>query len=174
MNILEVFFWYCKYMGIMGQIYKIYQSKNFGYWRYDYINGSRYERCGLKKFLVKEHKNSSLKDMFWSIQRYSEYHYRRNDEKYKKARARWNAFVKNNLIYDPSFIKEGEKITFYGVAYTVIGFDEYGLIKVQNNNNGFASCISPFEEGLRFESDEIREPKFLIKKNRKIYGTRKE
>lgn len=172
MNILEVFFWYCKYMGIMGQIYKIYQNKNFGYWKYDYINGSRFERCDLKKFLVKEHKNSNLKDMFWGIQRYSTEYAIRNDEKYKKARARWNAFVKNNLIYDPSFIKEGEKITVYDVAYTVIGFGEYGLIKVQNNHNGLVSYISPFEEGLRFEYYGIREPKFLIKKNRKIYGTR--
>ena len=57
---------------------------------------------------------------------------------------------------------------------TELSFGEYGLIKVQNDRNGYISYISPFGEGLRFESDEIREPKFLIKKNRKIYGTRKE
>lgn len=174
MNILGVFFWYCKHMGVLAHIYKMYENKKFGYWKYDYVSGSRLIRCNLKDFLEKEHGTCNLKDMFWNLQRYSAEYSIINNEKYKKARSRWNSFVKNNLIFDPSFIKEGDKVSVFGVNYTVIGFDEYGLIKLERDGMGSIRYISPFQEGLLFENEGYREPKFLIKKNRKIYGICKE
>lgn len=174
MDILEVFFWYCKHMGIMAHIYEIYQNKKFGYWKYDYYYGTSFERCNLKDFLIREHRDRSLKDIFWPIQRYTNECFAKNSEKYKKARARWNAFVENNLMYDPKFIKEGDEVILYDVTHKVVEIRNDGLIKIKRLDSNFCNVISPFQNGLRFENNEIREPKFLIKKNRKIYGTNKE
>lgn len=172
MNILQVFFWYCKHMGIMADVYSMYQDDRFGCWKYN-KNGSRFIRISLKDFLEREYNSFNLKEVFWSLQRYR---YIITSEKYKKARYKWKQFIKNNLILDPTFIKVGDKVfiqTFEGInEYVLDCFDECGMLVLKSEQG--TRIVSPYDKSLKFENNEEREPKFLIKKNRKTYGISKE
>ena len=68
MDILRVFFWFCKEQGIMDVMFKMYQAKKLGTWKYDLVHGSYFERLSLKKYISNRVKSYGFKDLFWELQ----------------------------------------------------------------------------------------------------------
>ena len=178
MNILEVFFWYCKSMGIMGEMWNIYQSANFGTWKYDpSLNQSYYSKCKFKEHIESSCNRYGMTGLFSGLEYccHNTLYRLMKSEKIKRARRNWGRFVKNNLIVLPSFVKEGDRIhavtTFTNVEGVIEKITDDKELMVRDNN-GRVNYISLFRPITI--NGEKREPKFIIKKNRKIYGADKE
>lgn len=178
MNILEVFFWYCKSMGIMGEMWNIYQNANFGTWKYDpSLNQSYYGKCKFKEHLESSCNRYGMTGLFGGLEYccHNTLYRLMKSEKIKKARRNWGRFVKNNLIVLPSFVKEGDRIhvvtTFTDVEGVIekITDDKELVVRDSNGRVNYISLFRPITI-----NGEKREPKFIIKKNRKIYGADKE
>lgn len=177
MNILQIFFWFCKEHRIMDLMIKMYRQKKLGIWRYDTFKGTFFEHMSLGDFLSYRVKNFGFKDMFWSLQPiFSDV---AKSEKYKKARSKWNAFCKNNIMYSDEFIKVGDKVEVFGswgpiYSGTVVSFpkDFSGCfqIKTINNEELSATAIGNFTIKV---NDVVKTPEFYIKKRKKIYGANK-
>ena len=162
----------------MGEMWNIYQNANFGTWKYDpALNQSYYSKCKFKEHLESSCNRYGMTGLFSGLEYccHNTLYRLMKSEKIKKARRNWGRFVKKNLIMLPSFVKEGDRIqaaTFFynidGVLETITE-DKQLVVK---DDNGRLSYISLFNKFTI--NGEKREPKFIIKKNRKIYGADKE
>ena len=177
MDAVRVFFWYCKYYGIMDIMFKMYHEKSLGVWKYE--NGKTYyQNLSLRDYITQRVKNFGFRDLFWELQpRDSEL---AENEKYKKARSKWNAFIRNNILYSEDFVKVGD--TFEGTMY---GRERKGTIISINNelHNMETVTIRVVDEGRTYNvaerlemynnikiNGESRKPKYYIKRRRKLYG----
>lgn len=178
MNILEVFFWYCKSMGIMKDIWEIYHHKWFGLWKFDVKTSTSYfGKYFLIKHLEEYCRLGGISQVFLGIEKCCRngLYLKMRAEKVKKAKRNWGRFIKNNLIISPSFVKEGDKIE----VDTINGIIDGVVDKIANDkmifvigSNSERILVSPFQK-IKING-ETRTPKFLIKKNRKFYGIDKE
>ena len=185
MDINRVFFWFCKEQGIMDIMLLMYRMRKFGIWRYDSENGSYYERLSLKKYISETIMEYGFKDLFWRLQP-SPFIKGANlklleCEKYKKARGKWNSFVKKNLKFSDDFMKIGDKVeTFnrYGQTWigTVVGIPKEfdGSLTIKNLNDERICNVSIIGHEKILVNDVEKEPEFYIKRKRKIYGINKE
>ena len=176
MDILEMFFWYCKEKKIMDVIFKMFYSRNLGTYRFDGYD-TFFENLSLKDFLIEMFGSYGFLDIFWRFQKvkdeFSEI------DKYKKARSKWNAFVKNNLHFSEEYVKVGDKIEvepgYQGMVGTVIEIPEIidGSIKIclEGSNRNYNIPLLAYHKNKQLKiNGEIKEPKFYIKRRRKIYG----
>lgn len=162
----------------MGEMWQIYQDGRFGMWKFDsQLNKSYYMKCKFKDHLSNSCGVNGIIGVFFGLENCCHSHDLRkllHSEKIKRARKNWNRFVKKNLIILPSFVNEGDKLKMDGLFSTlegtVTGISEDKSIIVTDEHNRI-SHISPFRN-LTING-ERREPKFVIKKYRKIYGADK-
>ena len=184
MDINRVFFWFCKEQGIIDIMFSMYQMKKLGTWRYDNENGSYFERLSLKNYLTQRVKAYGFKDVFWELQPPSYTLKTRkilSSEKYKKARSKWNSFVKKNLMFSDEFLKVGDKVELSNAwgrskVGTVIEipktFDGSFMIKSFDTGADVKVSIVGYQKIL--VNDVEKEPEYYIKRRRKVYGANKE
>ena len=177
MDIFEVFFWFCKEQKIMDIMYKIYHEKNLGTWRYDGVYGTYFQPMSLREFLTNRMLAFGFHDIFWDLQP-------RNRSltenlRYKKARSKWNAFSKNNIIFSDDFIKIGDTIEArgsWGTIYrgTVVSFPKEfsGAFRIRKNNGEESTASILNCSTIKINGVE-KKPEFYIKRRRKIYGINK-
>lgn len=177
MDIFEVFFWFCKEQKIMDIMFKMYYEKNLGTWRYDNINGTYFQPMSLKEFLTNRVLAFGFHDIFWDLQ--GRNRFLTENPRYKKARSKWNAFSKNNIIFSDDFIKIGDTIEargLWGTIYsgTVIGFPKEfsGAFRIRKDN-GDESTVSILGCSTIKINGIEKKPEFYIKRKRKIYGANK-
>jgi len=185
MDILEVFIWYCKSKGIMPIIVKMCSDSNgFKSCRYD-LNARAYvySKEKLRNVIMTAIKHYDMKSVFWFIvanwNRFNEEDLLAYDD-FVKAYRDWSRFVKNNLLLDPSYLKEGDKIMYFDCMCTFKGLNHEGKLIIKRGLD--ILLVSPYASDdmikiiktINGNDVEIEnEPKFLIKKNRKIYGLNK-
>jgi hypothetical protein len=177
MSIFEVFFWFCKEQKIMDIMFKMYNEKKLGTWKYDGIYGSYFQPMSLNEFLTKRMLAFGFTDIFWDLQP-------RNKSltenlRYKKARSKWNAFSRNNIMFSDDFIKIGDRIeasNSWGVIYqgTVSSFpkDFCGSFRIITNDGREISATIFGCSTIKVNGVE-KKPEFYIKRRRKIYGVNK-
>ena len=167
-------------MGIMGEMWRIYQDRRFGRHKFDYYT---HQHC-IYRSKLEEHLKSccdkhGINGLFYGLENecHEDLFYLMRSYKIKDARKKWNRFVKNNLLMSPSFVKEGDTIhmdeTFFNrpIDGVVVGITDTKILIVKDQI-GSNIYISPFKDFT--VNGEKREPKFLIKRYRKIYGLDKE
>lgn len=166
----------------MGEMWQIYQDGRFGMWKFDSnLNQSYYSKCKFKEHLSNSCSRNGITGVFFGLENCCHSHDLRmllHSEKINRARKNWNRFVKKNLIMLPSFVNEGDKLKMDGlfspivspIEGTVTGISEDKSIMVTDEHNR-VSYISPFRNFTI--NGEKREPKFVIKRYRKIYGADK-
>ena len=177
MDILEVFFWFCKEQKIMDIIYKMYHEKKLGAWKYERNYGTYFKPMSLKEFLTNRILVNGFDDIFWDLQ--PKNRTITENLRYKKARSKWNAFVKNNIKFSDDFIKIGDTVearNSLGVVYggTVIGFPKTfsGVFKIKKSNGEEHTASILWCSTIKVNGVE-RKPEFYIKRKRKIYGANK-
>lgn len=186
MDILELFFWFCKEQKIMDIMYLLYQEKKPTKTEYMEDNLTRYQKVlSLKELLIDEIKINGFLDMFWWLQmKFNSINKKLiNSERYKKARSKWNLFVKNNVNFSEDYVKVGDVISMtYGFCTDVT--IEKKVIAIPKKFNGrvmvsytdYDGVVTNEEMRLITNYPEIKingvnkTPKFFIKKRRKIYG----
>ena len=124
-----------------------------------------------------------MKSVFWFI---VENWNRFNEEDlfacdaFTKAYRDWSRFVKHNLMLDPSYLKEGDKIMYFDNMCTFKELNYDGKLVIKRGSD--ILLVSPYaSDGMiktikTIDGNDVEienEPKFLIKKNRKIYGFNK-
>lgn len=177
MDIFEVFFWFCKEQKIMDIMFKMYNKKKLGTWKYDSVYGSYFEPMSLRDFLRKRIFTFGFSDIFWDLQPRDRVLV--DNPKYKKARSKWNAFSKNNIIFSDNFIKIGDRIdaeSSWGIEYsgTVVSFpkDFCGSFKIKNDEGREITATILGCTTIKINGIE-KKPEFYIKRRRKIYGVNK-
>ena len=158
-------------------MFKMYHEKNLGTWKYDNIKGTYFQPMSLKEFLTNRMLAFGFYDIFWDLQ--TKNRSLIENPRYKKARSKWNAFSKNNIMFSDDFMKIGDTIEVtnsWGTIYkgTVVAFPkEFSGAFIIKKNGGEESTASI----LGFSTIKIngveKKPEFYIKRRRKIYGANK-
>lgn len=158
-------------------MFKMYHEKKLGTWRYDGAYGTYFQPMSLKEFLTNRILAFGLHDIFWDLQP-------RNrtlteNLRYKKARSKWNAFSKNNIIFSDNFIKIGDTVEAIGsldIRYkgTVVSFPkEFSGFFIIKTDDGRETPVSVLGcSRIKINGIE-KKPEFYIKRKRKIYGANK-
>ena len=175
MSALEVFFWFCKEQKIMDIIFKKYHEKTPKIWKYAENNGV-YEKYLSLKDAIDYCISSGIDTIFWSLFSNTI----DDNERYKKARAKWFSFTKNNILFSDQFVKVGDAIEF-DLSY--LGLPLHGVVSEipKTFNGSVLVCFDDGKErtvGLLGRNDlkingEKRTPEFYIKRRRKLYGVDK-
>jgi len=176
MSILEVFFWFCKEQKIMDVIFNKYHEKTPSIWKYS-INNGVYQKYLSLKDAIDYCISSGIDTIFWRL-----FSNTINDnERYKKARAKWTKFSKNNVLFSDKFVKVGDTIEFDLCFPRHIPL--HGVVsEIPKTFNGSVSVrLDDGEEmtvGLLGRNDfkingEEKTPEFYIKRRRKLYGVDK-
>jgi len=176
MNILEVFFWFCKEQKIMDVIFKKYHEKTPKVWNYS-ENGMAYQSNLSLKDAMDYCISSGIDTIFWRLFSNTI----DDNERYKKARVKWTKFSKNNILFSDKFVKIGDTIEF-GMRFPIRVSLHGIVIEIPKTFNGSVLVrLDDGEEraiGLLGRSDlkingEERTPEFYIKRKRKLYGVDK-
>ena len=177
MSILEVFFWFCKEQKIMDVIFKKYHEKTPSVWEYSKNNGLLYQKSLSLKDAIDYCASDGFKSIFWKLfsNRIDE------NERYRKAREKWNSFAKNNILFSDKFVKVGDTIEIDLCFPRFIPL--HGVVsEIPKTFNGSVSVrLDDGEErtvGLLGRSDlkingEEKTPEFYIRRRRKLYGVDK-
>jgi len=176
MNALQVFFWFCKEQKIMDIIFKKYHEKTPNVWKH-YENGGAYQSNLSLKDAIDCCASYGFDSVFWRLfsNRFDE------NERYKKAKAKWNSFVKNNILFSDKFVKVGDTIEFdryyprhallHGVV-SEIPKTFNGSVSVRLDDGDEVTVGLLDRSGLKINGEE-RTPEFYIKRRRKLYGVNK-
>lgn len=165
MTLFQVFLWFCKDNKMMRDVIKIYQTR---------IYGDLFKRPSLSQFLEVKTKYGMLSAFFYALE-YGTYintdEFTDYSENYKKGKVKWRYFLNKNVILSEDYIKIGDTVR--------VGDNSGEVIKIFTNDMSiiFASEYGKFRVNLFDERLEIngvkKEPSFIIKRKRKIYGTNK-
>ena len=176
MSILEVFFWFCKEQKIMDVIFKKYHEKTPFFWEYS-ENEVNQKYLSLKNAIEEYCFSSGIDTIFWRLF----FNKIDDNERYKKAKAKWTKFSKNNVLFSDKFVKVGDTIEFD--QYFPRNIPLHGVVsEIPKTFNGSVSVrLDDGEErtvGLLGRRDlkingEKRTPEFYIKRKRKLYGANK-
>ena len=148
-------------------------SKSLNKWNYNELI-PYYQKMSLSDYLEERFNSWGFNDVFWDLQAYNSF--AESSEKYKKARSKWNAFVKNNLMFSDDFVKVGDNIEFEGICGTLINGTVTSFPKNFNGtffiktNDGLDRVVSVIGQNKMKINGEKRKLQFYIKRKRKIYG----
>ena len=177
MNILQVFFWFCKEQKLMDIMFKMYRERKPRVWVNDYVNGAYFKRVSLKEFLELKIEHYGLTDLFWNLQSRNALIF--ENPRYKKARSKWNAFSRNNVMFSDDYIKIGDRVegterynTNYSGVVTSIPKIFYGNVNIMTDD-GKEMTVSIFRSYNIKINGEEKKLSFYIKRNRKVYGISK-
>ena len=176
MSALEVFFWFCKEQKIMDVIFKKYHEKTPSVWKYSENNGVYQKYLSLKD-AIDYCISSGIDTIFWRLFSNSI----ADNERYKKARAKWNSFAKNNILFSDKFVKVGDTIEcgiyfprlmhLHGVV-SEIPKTFNGSVSVRLDNGEEMRVCLLGRNDLKINGEE-KTPEFYIKRRRKLYGVDK-
>lgn len=176
MNALEVFFWFCKEQKIMDIIFKKYHEKTPSVWKYSENNGMYQKYLSLKD-AIEYCASYGFDSIFWKL-----FSNRTNEnERYRKARAKWNSFAKNNILFSDKFVKVGDTIELdlcfprliplHGVVSEIPKtFNGSVLVRLDDGKERTVGLLG--RSDLKINGEE-RTPEFCIKRKRKLYGVNK-
>jgi hypothetical protein len=177
MSILEVFFWFCKEQKIMDVIFKKYHEETPFFWEYSENNGVNQKYLSLENAIEEYCISSKIDTIFWRLFSNTT----DDNERYKKARAKWTKFSKNNILFSDQFVKVGDTIEFdlcfprriplHGVVSEIPKtFNGSVLVRLDNGEEKAVGLLS--RSDLKINGEE-RTPEFYIKRRRKLYGANK-
>ena len=179
MDILRVFFWFCKEQNIMDIVYMMHQHKKLGNWKYE--NGrSFFQAMSLSDFLKQRVINYGYRDIFWDMQPFC--HKLTRNKRYINARKKWNAFCQNNIRFSEEYVKIGDEIelgNLYGdnpIIGSVIGFPKNfdGDLRIKTIDGDERNVRLHGYRHIKINGEE-REPKYYIKRRKvNYYGADKE
>jgi len=176
MNILEVFFWFCKEQKIMDVIFKKYHEKTPKVWNYS-ENGMAYQSNLSLKDAIDCCISYGIDTIFWRL-----FSNKIDDnERYKKAKAKWTKFSKNNILFSDKFVKVGDTIEFglrserhillHGVVSEIPKtFNGSVLVRL---DDGKEITVGLLDRSYLKINGEEKTPEFYIKRKRKLYGADK-
>lgn len=174
MTLFQVFFWFCKREKIMDIVFDIYHTNKIvkHVWGFE---GMSIEPMTLKEYIARQVNVNGIYDIFWFLQGFSPQV--GNNERFKKARKKWNAFCKNNIKFSENFIKKGDIITIdnndrkYEVTKVPRLFSTYVMVKSFSVENGSDNDMFQIKEDQCIEVNGLKKkPEYYIKVKRKIYG----
>ena len=180
MNILEVFFWFCKKEKIMGLVLEMYQMSRIGYYSEKYGTIS-FERTSMHDFLKNRLSIHCLAflfdDILFRMDISNSNKFIQNSKiDFEKLSNKWAKFCKNNIKLSEDYVKVGDTIEIGEVNYKVKSIPKNftGYVEFEYTVDGNTSYTrkSIFSENLKINGEE-KEPKFYIKQNRKVYGLNK-
>lgn len=159
----------------MDVIFKKYHEKTPSVWKYSENNGVYQKYLSLKD-AINYCISSGINTIFWSV-----FSNPINDnERYKKARTKWNKFSKNNILFSDKFIKVGDTIEFglfirriplHGVVCEIPKtFNGSVLVRLDDGEKVTVGLLG--KTNLKING-ELRTPEFYIKRRKKIYGINK-
>jgi len=177
MSILEVFFWFCKEQKIMDVIFKKYHEKTPFFWGYSENNGVYQKYMSLKNAIEEYCIYSRFDTIFWGLFSNTI----DDNERYRKARAKWNSFAKNNILFSDKFVKVGDTIEsdlcfprgipLCGVVSEIPKtFNGSVLVRLDDGEEIMVGLLSRSDLKI---NGEKRTPEFYIKRRRKLYGANK-
>ena len=177
MNALEVFFWFCKEQKIMDIIFKKYHERIPKIFKYSENNGVYTKYLSLKD-AIDYCFSSGINNIFWSLFPNTI----DDNERYKKARAKWNSFVKSNILFSDQFVKVGDAIEFnlcypsiplFGVVTEIPKtFNGSVLVRLDDGKERTVGLLGRDRDDFKINGEE-RTPEFYIKRRRKLYGVNK-
>ena len=160
----------------MDVIFKKYHEKMPSVWENSKNNGI-YQRYLSLKDAIDYCIYSGIDAIFWRLFSNTI----GDNERYKKAKAKWTKFSKNNVLFSDKFVKVGDTIEFD--IYFPRRIPLHGVVfEIPKTFNGSVSVrLDDGEErtvGLLGRRDlkingEERTPEFYIKRRRKLYGVDK-
>lgn len=176
MSILEVFFWFCKEQKIMDVIFKKYHEKMPSVWEYSKNNGV-YQKYLPLKDAIDYCIPSGIDTIFWRLFSSTI----DDNERYKKAKAKWTKFSKNNVLFSDKFVKVGDtiecdiyfprRIPLHGVVSEIPKtFNGSVLVRLDDGEEITVGLLG--RKDLKINGEE-RTPEFYIKRRRKLYGVDK-
>jgi hypothetical protein len=175
MSGLEVFFWFCKEQKIMDIIFKKYHEKTPSVWEYSNNNGAYQKNLSLKE-AIDYCISSGIDTIFWRLFSNTI----DDNERYKKAKAKWNKFSKDNILFSDKFVKVGDTIEFdrfprrillHGVVSEIPKtFNGSVLVRLDDGKEITVGLLD--RRDLKINGEE-RTPEFYIKRRRKLYGVNK-
>jgi hypothetical protein len=177
MSALEVFFWFCKEQKIMDIIFKKYHKKTPKVFKYS-ENGVPYQSNLSLKDAIDYCASYGFNDIFWRLFSSGI----DENERYRKARTKWNSFVKNNILFSDKFVKVGDTIEFnhdwqlHKIINGIVSeipknFNGSVLVRTADGNAEMLVNLLGRSD-LKINGEE-RTPEFYIKRRRKLYGVDK-
>lgn len=176
MDLITVFFWFCKNKGIMKEVFNLYE--NSSYTRL-FINDEG--KVISKKLSLKEKINNSsrtwlgIEGIFSSLIFISDIDDFDDDvlNVLDKSANAWSKFVANNLFFHDDFLKEGDYIECtrfkQELKGRLVNVDKWlRYVTIEQDNGGLVDVF--FHENIKINGNEKKEPKFYIKYKRKVYG----
>ena len=177
MSALEVFFWFCKEQKIMDIIFKKYHEKTPKAWKHS-ENGGIYQYNLSLKDAIDYCASYGFDSIFWRL-----FSYKINEnERFKKAKAKWSSFVKNNILFSDKFVKVGDTIEFNHEWQThkiingivsEIPKNFNGSVIVRTADGNAEILVNLLNRPILKINGEKRTPEFYIKRRRKLYGVNK-
>lgn len=184
MDILQIFFWFCKEQKIMDIVFKMYESHRPQAWHvdkpHDIHSLGYFKDMSMAEFLKESFRKNSLFDALSDLEHYNTL--KRDSlihERFMKARRKWNGFCRNNIFYVDDYVKEGDFIEYTDIFGEEIKgivtnvpkkLGEYITIKLEDSV--LNRYLPPSYEVMKINGEK-KEPKFYIKRKRKIYGINK-
>lgn len=163
----------------MDIIFKKYHEKTPKVWNFPKNGGAYQSNVSLKDAIdyCITSGTSGINTIFWRLFSNTI----DDNERYKKARAKWTKFSKNNILFSDKFVKVGDTIEFdicfprpillHGVVSEIPKtFNGSVLVRLNDGTERTVGLLG--RSDLKINGEE-RTPEFYIKRRRKLYGVDK-
>lgn len=159
----------------MDIIFKKYHEKTPFVWKYSENGGAYKKNISLKDAIDYHISIFGINTMFWRLFPNTI----DDNERYKKARAKWNKFSENNILFSDKFLKVGDTIEFdlcfprplHGVVSEIPKtFNGSVLVRLDDGRERTVGLLG--RSNFKINGEE-RTPEFYIKRRRKVYGVEK-
>ena len=163
MTLTQIFLWYCKLNGIMGDVIRLYYSivwpKKTKY------NIKPPDNPSFEYWVANE--GISIVNIFKELEWYSHKPPKLSD-KYEKAKKKWRYFVKNNLKLADGVMEVGDSVRYgrFGIGGTITKINLGSSRPIEIDS----MITLPLFSKILTVNDEQKEIKFIIKRNGKTYG----
>jgi len=175
MTAKQIYLWYCKEKGVLGNVMNMYKAKDPKDWDW-YYKSSNW--MSFNKYFSQRHNCAGFRGLFASMfETYAPWYKKYGKNKlYEKAKKNWNYFINHNIRVKSNF-KEGDV-----VQYTVWGQKREGVVirfdlltnefYVKDVESGRNTYTRPSSISAINGNPLILE--YYIEKNGKYYGLDKE
>ena len=182
MDILRLFFWFCKEQKIMDLIFKMYYTQPLKRYSLLSLGDNNVVYISLRDFLEDCLRGDCIEDVFWCLQSRTKNINLRDEEEVKRLRKavkNWKTFCRRNVKYSEDFAKPNDRIAYanyYGAQLkgTIIAMPNRlgGSATVKNDDGRIEYVVLDYHGEIEVNGDK-KKPKYFIRKNRKTYGLNK-
>ena len=183
MTSIQLFKWFCKEQGIMGEMFSLYHAMQPKLTTYE--NGGYNTRAlSFDEYISNTINYSGFLDLFWNI----ESNYRAKvrsciwerkpinenliTDKFLRVKKNWDYFVKNNLFVDENSLKRGDTVRWNNHIVTIKEIDKRWCnitAELATEGRGNRNVWFKFS-GLRDrETNEPLKLNYYIKRKRRVY-----